>query len=187
MKTELRQKTLAVRDGLSQDQVVQRSRKISEGLFSLDVFRQASCLLFYVSYGHEVRTHEMICACLDAEKQVVVPKVVPESCSLVLSELVCWDDLCEGAYHILEPKPDCIREVSSDVLDVVIVPGVVFDRSGNRIGHGLGYYDRLFASISDVKKIGLAFDFQVVDVIPAEPHDVQMDYIVTESEVIRTV
>jgi 5-formyltetrahydrofolate cyclo-ligase len=85
----------------------------------------------------------------------------------------------------LEPKKNYIKEVSIESIDLIIVPGVVFDRNGNRIGHGMGYYDRLLKKSHNIPRIGLAFEFQIVKKIEAEEHDERIDMIITEDRIIN--
>lgn len=87
-----------------------------------------------------------------------------------------------GAFQIEEPEGDDVRDISS--IELIVVPGVAYDRRGNRVGRGKGYYDRMLSS-TRATKVGVGYDFQLVDDIDADPHDVAMDLIVTEHEVIR--
>ncbi|WP_279149595.1 5-formyltetrahydrofolate cyclo-ligase [Muribaculum intestinale] len=87
-----------------------------------------------------------------------------------------------GAFQIEEPQGDDVRDISS--IELIVVPGVAYDRCGNRVGRGKGFYDRLLAS-TRATKVGVGYDFQLVDDIDSEPHDVVMDLVVTEHEIIR--
>ncbi len=87
-----------------------------------------------------------------------------------------------GAFQIEEPQGDDVRDISS--IELIVVPGVAYDRCGNRVGRGKGFYDRLLAS-THATKVGVGYDFQLVDDIDSEPHDVVMDLVVTEHEIIR--
>ena len=106
-------------------------------------FKHATTILFYVSYDNEVYTHEMIKELLKNKKNIVVPIADKKNRSLTLSKLDNWDDLEIGTYNILEPKLERIKKISLDSIDLIIVPGIGFDKKGNRIGHGKGYYDKL--------------------------------------------
>lgn len=87
-----------------------------------------------------------------------------------------------GAFHIEEPQGDDIVPV--ELMELIVVPAVAYDRNGNRVGRGKGYYDRLLAS-STAMKVGVGYDFQLVDEIDAEPHDVPVDMVITESHFIK--
>jgi len=103
-------------------------------------------------------------------KRVVVPKVARKR--LVLSEVQDpGRDLAPGRFGVWEPIPQAMRPVSVEELDLVLVPGIAFDRDGHRLGHGFGYFDRLLARVPDIPTVGLCFDFQLVDRLPRHPHD----------------
>ena len=118
------------------------------------------------------------------EKKVVVPISNKKDCSLTLSELKDWDDLEASSYGILEPKKEKIKEISIDEIDLIIVPGVAFDKFGNRLGHGKGYYDRLLKN-ANTTIIGLAFEFQTIEKIPTDEHDKPVDIIITEDRIMK--
>ena len=184
MKDRLRKDILKKRKSLSKSEVIEKSAKIKKRIFEMDKFRDSQTVLFYVSYDNEVYTHDMIKESLLIGKKVVVPKSDIKNNTLLLSELTGWDDLECGAYNILEPKQDCIKEVSVKSIDLIIVPGVVFDAPGNRIGHGKGYYDRLLKTSCNIPSIGLAFEFQIIENIEAEEHDEKIDVVITENRII---
>ena len=120
------------------------------------------------------------------EKTVIVPYVEGNNPILQLSELKDFNWLEPKTFGIMEPKELYIREFSYKKLDLVIIPGIVLDKKGHRIGYGHGYYDRFLKTLNkDVKKIGLAFELQVVDEIPEEEHDVPVDIVVTEKRVLK--
>lgn len=183
MKQEARKKLLMLRKNLSKNEVLEKSEKIKYRLFKMSEFTQASTILFYVSYDNEVYTHEMIKESIANKKNVVVPFTDIKNKKLILSKLDCWDDLSPSAYNILECKKEKIKEISVNELDLIIVPGVGFDKHGHRIGHGKGYYDNLLKN-SEKLTIGLAFEFQIIENIPIEKHDISIKKIVTEKRLI---
>jgi 5-formyltetrahydrofolate cyclo-ligase len=126
----------------------------------------------------------MIKESLEIKKQVVVPKTDRNKRTILCSALTKWDDLSAGAYKILEPKQECLNEVSPESIDLIIIPGIAFDYHGNRIGHGMGYYDRLLKKKINAHRLGLAFELQIVENIPTELHDVKVEKIVTEERII---
>jgi 5-formyltetrahydrofolate cyclo-ligase len=184
MKRTLREQILNKRKALAYDDVLARSIKIKHRLFTTRWYQEACTILFYVSYDNEVNTHEMIQESLLRGKNIIVPKTDTRKKSLILSKVLCWDDLCSGEYSILEPKKDCVREVLLSSIDLCVMPGIAFDCNGNRVGHGGGYYDRLFQTKCVAHRIGLAFEFQIVPHIPVEKHDVKVEKILTEERVI---
>lgn len=183
-KEELRHLILQRRSKLPKTDHSAKSKQIITRLFLLDEFQKATTILFYVSYGSEVDTHQLIQQSLSLGKTVIVPKSDTAQTSLLLSQLKTWDDLKKGAYSILEPKQSAFKPVQPDVLELILVPGIVFDMHGYRIGHGKGYYDRLLKQIRNVPCIGLAFELQIVKQIKKEEHDERIDVIITEDRII---
>jgi len=182
MKEILRKEIKEKRRKHIKEEQRKKSKEIKEKLLSVKEYREAKTVLFYVSYNGEVFTHEMIKEALK-DKKIVVPISNVETQTLCLSILESWDDLEPSSYSILEPKKECIREISIDEIDIVIVPGVAFDLNGNRMGHGKGYYDKLLAKIKTTT-IGLCFEFQLVEKIQTESHDKPVDIIITENRTI---
>lgn len=184
MKDKIRKELKATRMKLSRSEVLEKSNYIKKRLFEMNEFKQASIILFYISYDNEVYTRDMIKECMSNKKNVIVPISDKENRRLILSELNNWNNLEPGSYGILEPRKKKIKEISIDKVDLVIVPGVGFDESGYRIGHGKGYYDDLLRNSEKAFHIGLAFEAQIVKKIPAEAHDLPVHKIVTEKRVI---
>jgi len=185
MKKSLREQFLMKRKKLSKPEVKKKSFQIKHRLFSLPWYRTAQNILFYVSYDNEVDTHDMIKESLMNGKTILVPKTDIQKKTICLSKLISWDDLSPCAYSILEPREDCIREVPVTSVELLIVPGVAFDLCGDRIGHGMGYYDRLLKTTFQAHSIGLAFEYQIIKSIPAEEHDEKVQMIVTEDRTIQ--
>lgn len=187
MKHLLRKKLIEKRKSLSKEQVFEKSERIQQRLFNLDEFKNSSTILFYVSYDNEVFTHNMIKESISLRKKVIVPISVIKDRTLLLSRLERFQNLQVGSYGILEPRPDTIKKTPIDKIDIMIVPGVGFDRSGHRIGHGKGYYDNLLKISKNHLHIGLAFECQIVDQIPIESHDLPVKRIITEKRIINCV
>ncbi|MFH1995768.1 MAG: 5-formyltetrahydrofolate cyclo-ligase [Candidatus Omnitrophota bacterium] len=159
----------------------EKSRAIKEKLFQEKAFQKATCVMFYVSMDEEVDTCGMIDDTLKMGKRVCVPVIMEHIKELKVSEVRNrLEDLERGRYGIYQPKESCERSVPLNDIDVIIVPGVAFDKKNGRIGRGQGYYDRFLRQLPpDTKKIGLAFDFQVAESLPTESHDVPLDEIIT--------
>lgn len=176
---EAREKLKLMRRKLPEKEMHSKSALIKEHLFSFSPFRKAQAIAFYVSIKdqREVDTDEMIRESLAMGKRVCVPKVIRDR--LALFEIKDFGrDLSRGTMGILEP-----RGGAQLAPELVIVPGIAFDSSGNRIGFGRGYYDRLLAALENTRSIGLAYSFQITDRIIPGKHDVRMDYIITEKGV----
>ena len=162
------------------------SRRIVARFMSLPEYSTAHTVMFYVDVRAEVRTRNDLAAALDSGKKIVVPYCVDGE--LELFHLEQLDELETGMYKILEPRKE-LRDVASkrvaiNDLDLIMVPGVAFDRRGARTGHGKGYYDKLLQHARpDTPLIALAFDCQVFDEIPTEEHDIFMDKVITETAI----
>jgi 5-formyltetrahydrofolate cyclo-ligase len=185
-KVALRKQMRAQLDGQSAADVRAKSAAIWERLSVMPEFASARRLLLYISTMKEVGTHGLIRQLLAMGCELFVPCFETATQRYVASGLHDFDaDLAIGKFGILEPIPEAVRPVTFEEIDAVLVPGLAFDEIGNRLGRGLGYFDRLLRQINGVK-IAPAFDFQVVDEVLAEAHDLRMDFIVTEIRVIKT-
>ncbi len=181
-KKEIRKIFLEKRDALTPFDIFRRSNVIIGHLLSLQEFENAKTILSYISFGSEVNTHGLIRLLLE-KKEVFVPFVEKDRREIYISELRDWNELSSGAYGILEPKKECIREREINEIEIALVPGLAFDEEGYRIGYGGGYYDKLLKKM-DGEKIGVAYDFQISKKVPREGHDIKMDRIVTEKRVL---
>jgi len=187
-KEELRKKILAVRDTLALEERQSKSKSIHSHLFSLPEFVSAKTVAFFVSFRGEVLTESMIREALDLGKVVVVPLTDLTNRRLKFSRILDYPaDLAPGTWGILEPKPDRIRPVALEEIDLIITPGVVFDLKGWRIGYGGGFYDDLLKSFKNKRpSVGLAFELQIVEGCSVDRNrDEPIDIIITEERVIR--
>lgn len=164
------------------------SAAIWDRFLALPQFRTAGTVMLYVHTGSEVRTGPLLPQLLAGPKRIVVPFCDAEN--LGLFHLEAMGELEPGTLGILEPRADLRlgpgKRVEPAELDLLIVPGVAFDRRGNRLGHGKGYYDRLLARLrADALKVGVAFECQLFDVIPMCQYDVPVDLVLTEAAEYR--
>lgn len=185
MKNKLRKKLIEIRKNIPRNEVLEKSNRIKNRLYKMEEFKLASTILFYVSYDNEVYTHDMIKERMSIGKKIIVPFSDKKNRCLILSELNNWNDLEPGSYGILEPRKHNIEEISIDKINLIIVPGVGFDEQCRRIGHGKGYYDNLLRNSKNAQHIGLAFEFQIVEKIPIEKHDLPVNKIITEKRIIE--
>jgi 5-formyltetrahydrofolate cyclo-ligase len=144
--------------------------------------------MYYIDVRTEVRTRQHLPQALAGDKRIVVPYCVNDV--LELFHLEDMDELAIGMYRILEPRDElravAAKRVPVEELDLVMVPGVAFDRRGARMGHGKGYYDKLLEHARpDTPLVALAFECQLFPEIPTQDHDVFMDKIITEREIYR--
>ena len=166
------------------------SRVILDKVTARPEYAAAKTVLYYVDAGSEVRTRHALPAALATGQKIVVPYCLVETNELELFWLEDMAELVEGAYRILEPAAGLRalprKQVRPEELDLVLVPGTAFDPRGGRMGQGKGYYDRLLAHARpDAPLVAPAFACQVVDEIPVAPHDVFMDWVVTETAEYR--
>lgn len=163
------------------------SETIMNRFMSLPEFAAAKTVKFYVDVRAEVRTRQALPAALATGKKIVVPWC-NDMGMLELFHLESMDELTLGMYKILEPREDLRRlpakQVQPEVLDLIMVPGVAFDRQGGRTGHGKGYYDKLLEhSRPDAPLVGIAFECQMFAKIPMMAHDIFMDKVITEAAI----
>lgn len=151
-----------------------QSAEILAALEAHPAFRAAYTVLLYHSLPDEVDTHSFIKK-WSGKKQILLPVVTGDE--LKLRIYTGPEDLATGSYGIEEPTGDLFTDYTS--IDFIAVPGVAFDRNGNRLGRGKGYYDRLLPRIPSAYKVGICFPFQIVEEVPAEPFDIRMDEIIT--------
>jgi 5-formyltetrahydrofolate cyclo-ligase len=187
-KKELRSIILTQRDTLSLEKRRKKSESIHSRLFSLPACIAATTVALFVSFKSEVLTDSIIREALRLGKVVAVPFTDLRSNTLLLSSITDYPaDLAPGTWEILEPKPDRLRPIALEMMDLIVTPGVVFDHRGYRIGYGGGFYDKLIrASEKKTIFVGLAFELQVVDEVPFDSaYDQPVDILITEDRVIR--
>lgn len=185
MKKAIRAQVLKRRDTLLPEKRSGKDADIRRQLFQLPEFKAARSVLLYVSFRSEVETLTIIEETLRKGKMVIVPRVDTVKKGLDLYDLRSISELEKGYMGIPEPRFDQERLVTLDKADLVVAPGTAFDRTGRRLGYGGGYYDKLLSGKHGIPVIGLAYSVQILEMIPAEYHDVNVDIIVTEHEVIR--
>lgn len=176
MKERIRKSILDIRS--SYNKVEEDSNKIIQRIKNLPLALDKNSFLFYYPHKNEVNLLPLLNEFQRLGKTVLLPKaegnfIIP----VVVKDL---QDLKKGKFSIPEPKGEVYPE---EKIDVVFVPAVAFDRNGYRIGYGKGYYDRFLGMTKGIK-IGVAYDFQVVDEIPFEEHDVPVDLVITPTQII---
>ncbi len=147
-------------------------------------YKNAKCILFYLSIGYEVDTYQLIKQALSDGKRVCVPRCY-ENGIMDAVEIVSLNALKPGMYGILEPDATAPAIYPND-LDLILVPGMAFDRERNRLGRGAGYYDRYLEQTKRAATIGVCRSSRLFDAIPYEPHDRKVDVLITELEVIES-
>lgn len=184
LKKQIREQAHANRN--AQENKDELSRQIVRDFMALPEYQAAKTVLFYLDVRSEVRTRHSLEDALASGKKIVVPYCV-EGEVLELFHLEALDELSLGMYRILEPKPELralpAKQVPVEEIDLIMVPGVAFDRRGGRTGHGKGYYDKLLEHARpETPLVALAFECQMFPEIPMQDHDVFMDKVITEKE-----
>ncbi len=181
---KLREELLKVRGSLSQEEARIKSKEIVKNLLQFKPFTNSNRILFYHPKGKEADLRELINFSLKEDKWVFFPKTNQADFSMKVQRIRDLNSELElGEYGIKEPKASC-PEFPKGKLDLVLVPGVAFDCSGNRLGQGRGYYDRFLKDLTAIK-VGIGYEFQIVKAIEAQKDDVPVDYIITEKKIIE--
>ncbi len=186
LRQELRKKAIAARDRLSPENRHEWSLQIFRTLHSLVQERRFGSIHCYISVRSEVETRNFIELMISEHVHVTVPIVEQKGTSKVLehTEITNFTTLAKGHFGLDEPTERVPASLMS--LDAIIIPLVSFDRTGTRLGYGMGFYDRFVEAIpTTVERIGLGFSMQEVSLIPRLTHDQPLDLIVTEKEIIH--
>lgn len=176
-KSRIRSKILLRLKNQKEEDRSRKSKLITRKLLRNKVFKQAKIVMFYIAFGGEVNTEEMIREAKETGKIVCVPVCRKDRETMQPAILDDHAKLIKGPYGVLEPATQ--NQVEPKDLDLVIVPGLAFDKKGNRLGRGKGCYDRFLSTLSaKTVALGLAFDFQVLPVIPTACHDVGVKQVI---------
>lgn len=183
-KKELRIRVLNIRENISKVEKDLKDNIILEKLFESNLYKNSNNIFVYISFRDEINTIKLIEKAFLDNKNVYVPKVYNSNKIMKAIKIDSLDNLEKNKMGILEPKNDNLS-IDKNNIDLIIVPGAVFDEEFNRIGYGGGYYDRYLEEISyKNNKIALAYDFQIISKIEAEDHDIKMDYIITDKRIL---
>jgi 5-formyltetrahydrofolate cyclo-ligase len=180
-KSEIRKEIINKLEKQSPDERRRKSLLIKNRLFSLDEFKKANLVMFYVSTEFEVDTKDMIDDALKMGKQVAAPYVLMKEkkmLPLLIKNRVT--DLKKGCYGISEPDPSLHPQVRPEAIDLVIVPGLAFTEDGMRLGRGRGYYDRFLKGLKHTATVGLAFGLQVILSLPHNSYDIPVKRVITD-------
>jgi 5-formyltetrahydrofolate cyclo-ligase len=186
IRRNLRAHLLQARDALAKELRHRLSEKITEQLWNYVNERPCRSIHCYISFRSEVETQPFIIRSLENGLRVTVPIVQMNGAahSLAHSEIQSLSDLAGGAFGLQEPAERI--PATLDMLDMVIVPLVGFDRKGTRLGYGMGFYDAFLHELPRaIERVGLAFGIQEAEFIPILPHDEPLDTIITEHEIIH--
>lgn len=176
-KNEIRRKIKSLRMMLNEEEKRNAAEEVFSRLESNAAFQLAERILMYHSLPDELSTHAFLSK-WNRRKQFFLPRV-----NGVDLEILPYDEsrLELGSFHIEEPSGNNVTD--PDEIELVIVPAVAYDRKGNRLGRGKGFYDR-FLKTTKATKIGIGYEFQLIEEVPSEPHDVGMDIVITQKSTI---
>ncbi len=182
-KRRLRQQIARLRNDVPPADSARAGQLATRALMDLELTRRAERIALYAALPYELPTRPLFDAVVEKTGAALLPRTV-DPLGLEFFAVECWEDLRPGGFGVLEPPNDgaAIRLMPGDL---VVVPGVAFDEDGYRLGHGKGYYDRAFAAeLGDAPTlVGFGYEFQIVDAVPHDHRDRQMDAIVTNRKV----
>ena len=171
---------------MDEDFVREQSQRIAQRVCAMEAFLRGSAVMAYADFRNEVITGPIILKALEMGKRVAAPLTVPEKCEIIPALIENYPgDLRPGAWGIPEPDPAQLRPLPPEQIDLVLVPGVAFDLTGNRLGYGGGYYDRFLSRLGNrAVFVALAFELQLVERIEPGRYDLPVHYIATEKRLI---
>lgn len=182
-KNEVRKEILKIREELSKEEKDLKDSLILDKLFESDLYKNSKNIFVYVSFRSEINTFKIIEKAFTDKKEVYVPKVFSDK-TMQAIKIDSLEKLEKNKMGILEPKDESLT-IDKTNIDLIIVPGAVFDENFSRIGYGGGYYDRFLKEIKNKKnKVALAYDFQVLDKVITEEYDIKVDIIITEKRIL---
>ena len=185
-KKEMRKKIRQLRDSLSMHDINSKSSTIEAKLWQLINEEQFESIMFYIAFGSSVRTQDCIAWAIDSGKITIVPVCTEDGRRKLLPcrLLDFQSEVAEGKFGIPEPKPEFQRPFPPEKIDLVVVPGLAFDKKGYRIGYGAGYYDRFLARCPQATPVGLAYEMQILESTFPSAWDIPVHKIITEDRVI---
>ena len=184
-KNKLRKEMQTVRNCIPLELREELSMRIHERLYADDDWRAAGTVLLYCSCRSEVLTTALIEHALQLKKHVLVPCIPDERNEMIAVQIRAFEDISEVCrYGMMQPKKELCTPFDGQI-DLIVLPGMVFDRSGSRIGSGNGYFDQFLLKYPQAVKAGLAFSCQITPHITEEVHDIRMHKLFTEHEVIQ--
>ena len=184
-KKELRKIMIEKRDNIYKEEKAVMDKNIIFSLKEKEFYKNSENIFIYLGFGSEIDTKSYIQDFINDGKHIFIPRTDIKTKKMEAVEITSLDGLKENKYGILEPDNNK-EEFYKNNLDLIILPGVAFDHSGRRVGYGGGYYDRYLEDIDKrIIKVALIYDFQLLENVPAEEHDIKADYIITETMNIK--
>jgi len=185
-KKEIRRQILKIRNGLSETECREKSGQIMKAFKQQEEYQNSRLLFLYASFGSEVMTRSFMREALSEGKRIALPRAFVsegEPC-MEFYEITEDSQLIDGYKGIPEPNVlhKCVQKIE-ELPDLMLMPGVAFDKNRTRIGYGMGFYDRYLEKHPGIRTIAVAYACQVVETIPASPYDYRPDRLLTEERI----
>ncbi len=178
LKHQIRNEMKERRRFMDRGEVVEKSQRAAEIFLNSEIYKSARVIMLYMPLGNEADTREIIKRAFADGKRLVLP-VTDEGTGKITPVFFEENTVFrKGGFSVTEPKNS--KDAKKSEIDVVIVPGIAFDKNGARVGFGKGCYD-MFLEGMDAVKIGFCYEFQICEGIPADRHDVKMNFLLTET------
>lgn len=172
-KKRLRQKIRRMKQEMTEEQIILSGQRLAEKFFATDQYRQARTVYGYLPYNQEVRTVPMLQQALADGKKVAVPKVYGDEMKFIyMTDLTLVEKSDMGI-----PEPIADGPEGDDPTALVLMPGVAFTETGDRMGYGGGYYDKFLAAEPNHPTVALCYDFQILESLPTQDHDIPVDLV----------
>ena len=178
LKKSLRQEFLSKRAAIPHDERDRVSHELIKKFLATEIYRESKVIMAYASTPEEIQLNELFAACFADKKILAIPFIVGKG-EMKAVGVPSFDALEVGEFNILTVKQNQ-NFIKPAQIDCVIVPGLAFDKNGGRLGMGGGFYDKFLPLAVNAKKIALAYEFQLVDSLPLEEHDIKINIILTE-------
>ena len=182
-KNELRQKYRALRDSFGEEFINKASYSTSNNLQKIEEFVKADIVLLYYPTKNEISPLPLFEICLKMGKTVAFPVCQKESTTLMFKKVTSLDMFSPSSFGIFEPNEECEIIIPTEKT-ICITPALLFSKDGHRLGYGKGYYDRFLKDFNGIS-VGFSYSDCVLDFIPHDAHDIPLDMIITESEVLK--
>ncbi|OQY09363.1 MAG: 5-formyltetrahydrofolate cyclo-ligase, partial [Fusobacteriia bacterium 4572_132] len=173
MKNKIRKELKEKRRKLSSEYVKQKSDILYKKIVRSEIYQKSKIIMSYCSIQNEVDTLKINKKILNDGKKLIIPYIERKKDIIIPVEIKNMEELVLGKYGILESK-NLQNRIKKEKIDLILVPAIAYDKLGNRIGFGGGYYDKFMGNYNGIK-IGLAYSFQIIEKIETEKHDIKLD------------
>lgn len=184
-KKNIREEIIDKRNNLILDIKQNYDSLIFEEIINSEIYKKSKKIFTYISFGSEVDTIKLINYSFSNNKEVYVPKINKQTKDMIALKIHNFNNMSVDKWGIIEPKSVDKANIGTD-FDLIIMPGIAFDKQGNRIGYGGGYYDKYISKLNNASNLlALAYDFQIIQDIESESHDIKVDFILTNKGFIK--